>query len=162
TDRRRVAPHRTNRPRRRSTAGVTPTLNQLVRELVSTWHLECSACATHEAGDARATVCPACGQPFLVRYDSPMPRRDCVTSRWDMWRYAPVLPLADGEKPVSLGEGLSPLHDLPVLAREIGVARVWVKDEGLNPTSSFKARGMSAAVTRARGLGVPGLVVPTA
>jgi len=129
---------------------------------VSTWHLECSACDTREAGDARATVCPKCGQPFLVRYDSPMPSRDAVTPRWDMWRYAPVLPLRDGETPVSLGEGLTPMHELPKLAKEIGVARLWVKDEGLNPTASFKARGMSAAVTRARGLGVPGLVVPTA
>jgi threonine synthase len=79
-----------------------------------------------------------------------------------MWRYAPVMPLKDGESPVSLGEGLTPLQALPKLAKEIGVARLWVKDEGLNPTASFKARGMSAAVTRARGLGVPGLVVPTA
>jgi threonine synthase len=79
-----------------------------------------------------------------------------------MWRYAPVMPLRDGETPVSLGEGLSPLHELPALAREIGVARAWVKDEGLNPTASFKARGMSAAVTRARALQVPGFVVPTA
>ena len=54
------------------------------------------------------------------------------------------------------------MHELPALAREIGVARLWVKDEGLNPTASFKARGMSAAVTRARALGVPGFVVPTA
>jgi threonine synthase len=79
-----------------------------------------------------------------------------------MWRYAPVMPLKDGETPVSLGEGLTPLLELPALARELGVARVWVKDEGLNPTASFKARGMSAAVTRARGLGVAGFVVPTA
>ena len=79
-----------------------------------------------------------------------------------MWRYAPVLPLKDGEEPVSLGEGMTPLQELPLLAKEIGVARLWVKDEGLNPTASFKARGMSAAVTRARGLGVPGFVVPTA
>jgi threonine synthase len=79
-----------------------------------------------------------------------------------MWRYAPVMPLCDDETPVSLGEGLTPIQELPWLAREIGVARLWVKDEGLNPTASFKARGMSAAVTRARGLGVPGLVVPTA
>ena len=79
-----------------------------------------------------------------------------------MWRYAPVLPLKDGEEPVSLGEGMTPLQELPLLANEIGVARLWVKDEGLNPTASFKARGMSAAVTRARGLGVPGFVVPTA
>ena len=129
---------------------------------MSTWHLECSACDARESGDVRANVCPVCGQPFLVRYDSPMPPRTAVTSRWDMWRYAPVLPLRDGEMPVSLGEGLSPIHELPRLALELGVARLWVKDEGLNPTGSFKARGMSAAVTRARGLSVPGLVVPTA
>jgi threonine synthase len=129
---------------------------------VSTWHLECSACDVRESGDARATVCPKCGQPFLVRYDSPWPSRDAMTSRWDMWRYAPVMPLKDGESPVSLGEGLTPLQELPKLAKEIGVAKLWVKDEGLNPTASFKARGMSAAVTRARGLNVPGLVVPTA
>jgi threonine synthase len=91
-----------------------------------------------------------------------MPRRTSVTPRWDMWRYAAVLPLKDGETPVSLGEGLTPLQALPKLASELGVARLWVKDEGLNPTASFKARGMSAAVTRARGLGVAGLVVPTA
>ena len=57
-----------------------------------------------------------------------------------MWRYSPVLPLADGELPVSLGEGGTPLHELPNLASEIGIARLWVKDEGLNPTASFKAR----------------------
>jgi threonine synthase len=91
-----------------------------------------------------------------------MPARTAVTPRWNMWRYAPVLPLKDGEEPVTLGEGMTPLQELPLLAKELGVARLWVKDEGLNPTASFKARGMSAAVTRARGLGVPGFVVPTA
>ena len=129
---------------------------------MASWHLQCSACDTREAGNAPATVCPQCGQPFLVRYDSVWPVRTALTGRWDMWRYAPVMPLLDGESPVSLGEGLTPMHELPKLAAEIGVARLWVKDEGLNPTASFKARGMSAAVTRARGLGVPGLVVPTA
>jgi len=129
---------------------------------VAIWHLECSACDTRAPGSTLASVCPKCGQPFLVRYDSVWPVRAAVTARWDMWRYAPVLPLLDGESPVSLGEGLTPMHELPALAAEIGVARLWVKDEGLNPTASFKARGMSAAVTRARGLGVPGLVVPTA
>jgi threonine synthase len=129
---------------------------------VTTWHLECSACDTRESGDARATVCAACGQPFLVTYDSPMPSRTSVTARWDMWRYAGVMPLKLGEEPVSLGEGLTPLQSLPALAEQIGVARLWVKDEGLNPTGSFKARGMSAAVTRAKGLGVSGFVVPTA
>jgi threonine synthase len=129
---------------------------------VSTWHLDCSACDHTQGGDALASVCPACGQPLLVHYDTAYPSRDAILPRWDMWRYAPVLPLRDGEVPVSLGEGATPIHDLPLLAKEIGVARLWVKDEGLNPTASFKARGMSAAVTRAAALGVPGLVVPTA
>jgi threonine synthase len=129
---------------------------------VSTWHLDCSACDHTQAGDTLASICPVCGQPFLVRYDSPWPARDAITPRWDMWRYEAVLPLREGETPVSLGEGATPMHELPSLARELGVARLWVKDEGLNPTASFKARGMSAAVTRAAALGVPGFVVPTA
>ena len=79
-----------------------------------------------------------------------------------MWRYAAVLPLLPGELPVSLGEGGTPLLELQRLAAELGIGRLWVKDEALNPTGSFKARGMSAAVTRARALRVPGLVVPTA
>lgn len=85
-----------------------------------------------------------------------------LRERWDMWRYADALPLEEGEVPVSLGEGFTPLIELPKLADEIGVRRLWVKDEAVNPTASFKARGLSAAVTRARGHGVPGLVVPTA
>ena len=64
-----------------------------------------------------------------------------------MWRYADALPLTDGETPVSLGEGFTPLIELPHLATEVGVRRLWVKDEAVNPTASFKARGLSAAVT---------------
>ena len=129
---------------------------------MSRWHLDCSACDYSQPGDTLASICPTCAQPLLVRYDSPWPMRAAIEPRWDMWRYAAVLPLRDGEAPVTLGEGATPLQELPALAQEIGVARLWVKDEGLNPTGSFKARGMSAAVTRARALGVPGLVVPTA
>lgn len=129
---------------------------------MTAWHLECSECPRVEQGSARASVCPDCGRPFLVRYDTPFPSRDALLPRWDMWRYASALPLVGTESPVSLGEGLTPLHELPALARRLGVARTWVKDEALNPTASFKARGMSAAVTRARALGVSGLVVPTA
>jgi threonine synthase len=79
-----------------------------------------------------------------------------------MWRYAPLLPLMAGEQPVTLGEGGTPLLEAPKAARIAGVRRVWIKEEGLNPTGSFKARGMSAAVTRARESGCNGLVVPTA
>ena len=126
------------------------------------WTLTCSACSHTEQGDALASVCPECGQPYLVRYAELPASRDSLCDRWDMWRYSPLLPLRANESPVSLGEGATPLLDLPALAREMGVRRLWVKDEGLNPTGSFKARGMSAAVTRARAAGVPGLVVPTA
>ncbi len=129
---------------------------------MTTWHLECSACDENVPGESLASVCTACGQPYLVRYDSAPPPPRTIIDRWDMWRYSALLPLRDGESPVSLGEGLTPMSELPSLARELGIERLWVKDEGLNPTASFKARGMSAAVTRARALGVPGLVVPTA
>ncbi|HEU4563870.1 MAG TPA: threonine synthase [Gemmatimonadaceae bacterium] len=126
------------------------------------WSLECSACGETARGDSLASVCPRCGQPYLVRYDELPASREALLPRWDMWRYAPLLPLSPGEHPVSLGEGATPLLELPALAAELGVRRLWVKDEALNPTASFKARGMSAAVTRARALGVRGLVVPTA
>ena len=129
---------------------------------MSDWHLECSACDYVGSGRALASVCPRCGQPLLVRYDSRWPARERIGSRWDMWRYRATLPIGDAEAPVSLGEGATPLLEARSLAREVGVARLWIKDEGLNPTASFKARGMSAAVTRAAAMGVPGLVVPTA
>ena len=79
-----------------------------------------------------------------------------------MWRYAAWLPLLPDEAPVTLGEGATSLLPAPTLAGTIGVRKIWIKEEGLNPTGSFKARGMSAAVTRARALAVPGMVVPTA
>ena len=79
-----------------------------------------------------------------------------------MWRFRQLLAIGDDEMPVTLGEGGTPLQEYPALAQELGVRRLWIKDEGINPTGSFKARGMSAAITRARALGVPGVVVPTA
>ena len=126
------------------------------------WTLACSACDFAQPGTQPAAVCPRCGQPLLVRYERIPASPALDPARWDLWRYRAVLPLLDGELPVSLGEGATPLLEVPALAREVGVRRLWVKDEALNPTGSFKARGMSAAVTRARALGAPGLVVPTA
>jgi threonine synthase len=127
-----------------------------------TWRLVCSACDHQQAGDAPATLCPKCGQPFLVEYEGPSPQKGDLLDRWDMWRYTPLLPVTATEAPVSLGEGATPLLDAPTVGRALGLRRVWIKEEGLNPTGSFKARGMSAAVTRARGFGLKGLVVPTA
>jgi threonine synthase len=129
---------------------------------VSAWTLACSECDHRQSADGLASVCARCGRPLLVEYGGGPATRDALTTRWDMWRYAPLLPLRDDEIPVSLGEGMSSLIESPVLARAVGVRRLLVKDEGLNPTGSFKARGMSAAVTRARASGVPGFVVPTA
>ena len=126
------------------------------------WSLECSACGYTARGDERAQLCARCAQPYLVRYAKLPADRSSLLDRWDMWRYAEWLPLLPDEDPVTLGEGATSLLASPALAAAIGVRKVWIKEEGLNPTGSFKARGMSAAVTRARALGVPGMVVPTA
>ena len=126
----------------------------------ASWKLACSACET-PAPIAGASLCSACGQPLFARY-APVPSTTPLAPRWDAWRYSPFMPLLAGEAPVSLGEGLTPLIESPRLAAQMGVRRLWIKDEGQNPTASFKARGMSAAVTRAKSSGVPGIVVPTA
>lgn len=79
-----------------------------------------------------------------------------------MWRYRELLPLRPGETPVTLGEGFTPLLHARRLGARLGLARLFVKDESLNPTNSFKARGLSAAVTRARALGAATIALPTA
>jgi threonine synthase len=79
-----------------------------------------------------------------------------------MWRYREWLPLRDGEQPVSLGEGATPLLRAPQLERRLGMREIWIKDEGKNPTGSFKARGLAAAVTRARAGGATRFTIPTA
>lgn len=128
---------------------------------MKTWILKCTACDTQLPGTQRVNLCPKCEQPMWATATDGVPQRANIDSRrWDMWRYAPLLQAPDGETPVSLGEGCTPLAELPALAREVGVRKLWVKDEGVNPTASFKARGLSAAVSRARG--TPGVVVPTA
>jgi len=127
-----------------------------------TWSLQCSACAyTQPNGLQLASLCPDCGQPLMVRLAT-APTRAGITGAASLWRYRDALPLAAGERAVTLGEGMTPLIELPQLAAEVGVRRLWVKDEGLNPTASFKARGLMMAVTRAKALGLPGVCVPTA
>lgn len=126
-----------------------------------TWTLSCSACGATPPQFVGATTCPTCVQPLFARHAA-VPVGTSLAPRWDMWRYASWLPLHAGEAPVSLGEGLTPLLEAPSLARAAGVRRLRIKDESRNPTGSFKARGMSAAITRAKHDGMPGLVVPTA
>jgi threonine synthase len=106
-----------------------------------------------------------CGQPYLVRYTvAPPPDAKALLAerRWTMWRYREWLPLADGEAPITLGEGGTPLLAVPRLAAKYRLPELRVKEEGANPTGSFKARGLAAAVTRAHHAGVTSFVVPTA
>ncbi len=129
------------------------------------WSLTCSGCPRDAAPDGLPTVCPECGAPWLVRYErAPEPDLKALLAErpWTMWRYREWLPLLDGEAPVTLGEGGTPLLDAPRLAERAGVAKLWIKDESMNTTGSFKARGLSAAVTRARHAGAQGFTVPTA
>ncbi len=127
--------------------------------------LECGYCGRRQPARPRSTVCPECGKPFLVRYAGPEASPRELTSRWEsgraMWRFRELLPLREGEEPVSLLEGDTPCLPAPTIGEDLGVD-LYVKDEGRNPTGSFKDRGLSAAVTRAAADGVPGLVIPSA
>ena len=129
-------------------------------------HLECSVCGKkREAGQVH-NLCE-CGGPLLVRYDlasarTAWNRDDIVKGPSSMWRYAPVLPVRNAESIVSLGEGMTPLIRTKRLGAHLGAERLWVKDEGLNPTGSFKARGLSCAVSMCVELGIRKLAIPTA
>jgi len=107
-----------------------------------------------------------CGAPLLARYDLDAARawtRGSLAGREPtMWRYRELMPLFDGETPVSLGEGFTPLFHAKSLGRSLGLQRLFIKDESLNPTNSFKARGQSAAITRAKYLGAKTIALPTA
>ena len=130
-------------------------------------HLECSRRCGGPVLDPRQShhLC-RCGAPLLARYDLDGARRwsrETLRDRGpDMWRYRELMPLLDGEDPVTLGEGFTPLIHAVRLGARLGLDRLYVKDESLNPTNSFKARGQSAAITRARALGVTTVSVPSA
>ncbi len=129
------------------------------------WDLTCSACDMAGLATGLPDVCHACDAPWLVRYrrhPSPDTKALLTTRPWSMWRYREWMPLAPGEEPVTLGEGGTPLLPARRLAAALGIEELWIKDESVNPTGSFKARGLSAAVTRARGGGARALTIPTA
>jgi threonine synthase len=126
-------------------------------------HLECSKCGEKHSHEKLQNLC-ACGGPLLARYDLAKAARtltrEALKSRpANMWRYAEVLPAREA---VSLGEGMTPVIHARRLGARLGLDALYVKDEGLNPTGSFKARGLSAAVTRAKELGATTLAIPTA
>ncbi len=130
-------------------------------------HLDCSRPCGAGPFDARERhhLC-RCGAPLLARYDLERLRgwsRDSLKGREStLWRYRELLPIFDGETPISLGEGWTPLLHAKRLGASLGLEALLVKDEGPNPTNSFKARGQSTAVTRAKALGAKTLSVPTA
>ncbi|MGH9627001.1 MAG: threonine synthase, partial [Bryobacteraceae bacterium] len=109
----------------------------------------------------------ACGGPLLVRYDlkrarEVLPRESLGEAGRGMWRYAPVLPVENPQNIVSLGEGWTPLVQARNLALRLNAQDIWVKDDGINPTGSFKARGLSCAVSMGRELGITKLAIPSA
>lgn len=131
-------------------------------------HLECASGCGAGPFDPRERhfLCPSCGLPLLARYDLAAARgwsRDSLVGRQpDMWRYREMLPLLPGDEPVTLGEGFTPLFHARRLGETLGLDRLYIKDESLNPTNSFKARGQSAAITRAKALGATTIALPTA
>ncbi len=127
-------------------------------------HLECPRCGARLDATRLQGVCPDDGSPLLARYDLDavgIQPADVATRAPDLWRYHELLPVSAPEHVVSLGEGMTPLLAAPRLGAELGVERLLVKDEGLLPTGSFKARGAAAGVSRARELGARALAMPT-
>jgi threonine synthase len=130
-------------------------------------HVQCTRCdATYES-EQLWRLSPCCDRPLYARYDldriaatftpSALPGREPT-----LWRYAEVLPVRDASYRLTLGEGFTPLLDVPRLAGRLGLDRVWLKDEGQNPTGSFKARGLALAVARAWELGATEVALPSA
>lgn len=130
-------------------------------------HLECSRCGRELDAGQPHRLCP-CGSPLLARYDLEKGRRVfgrpsvLLERRHDLWRYEEMLPVRDAEFRAALGEGGTPLIPASRLGGRLGMPRLHIKDESLNPTGSFKARGLSLAVSMAKQVGVKELAIPSA
>jgi threonine synthase len=129
--------------------------------------LICGLCGKRHSKDEVQTVCRDCGRPLLAGYDLraaslALKKEQLAGREASLWRYRELLPLGTHAQPVTLGEGWTPLLPVPRLGQRLGLERVWIKDESLNPTSSFKARGMAVAVSMARQFGLKALAAPSA
>ncbi len=134
--------------------------------LSSLTHLECSVCSGKYSASEPRNLC-SCGGPLLARYDLERTRREWDRSSLSkeprsIWRYAPVLPVQNGTFIISLGEGWTPLLSAPKTSRRLGIPHLFVKDESINPTGSFKARGLSCAISKCAELGITKVAVPSA
>lgn len=130
-------------------------------------HLECAKCGAGYEANRIHNLCTACGKPLLVRYDlkrvSETLRREDLPGRTStLWRYREALPVDLPENVLSLGEGWTPLTHTPSLGAALGLSRLFIKDESVNATGSFKARGLCMAVSMAKELGVKKLAIPSA
>ncbi|HEU5157126.1 MAG TPA: threonine synthase [Streptosporangiaceae bacterium] len=129
-------------------------------------HLECGRCGADHEADVPRHLCERCDSPLLARYDlaavrSSVRPAELAARPADLWRYHELLPVRDAGAVVTLGEGMTPLLPLPRYGELIGLPRLLMKDEGLIPTGSFKARGAAVGVSRAAELGVERLAMPT-
>jgi threonine synthase len=130
-------------------------------------HLECSSCHRQYPARQLHNVCTECGKPLLVRYDLQriakfMTKQNIFSRVSTLWRYREVLPVRREDNIVSLGEGWTPLIHAKSLGASLSMEQLYVKDESLNPTQSFKARGMAVAVSMAKELGVKKMAAPSA
>jgi len=130
-------------------------------------HLECGYCGKQYAADQLINLCSECGKPLLARYDlaeaaKTLTRESLAGREASLWRYEEVLPVQNDWAMLKLGEGWTPLHHARRLGESVGCANTYIKDEGLNVTASFKARGLGVAVSRAWELGAKELAIPSA
>lgn len=131
-------------------------------------HLECALCGLRHEANVLQNLCVECGKPLLVRYDleaaaQTLTRESLPTRESSLWRYREVLPVNDWNNVVSFGEGWTPLLNADRIASTLPIKLdLFIKDEGQNPTQSFKARGMTAAISMAKELGVKKVAVPSA
>lgn len=130
-------------------------------------HLECTGCRKSLSADKPQNLCPDCSKVLYARYDLELVKGDLTKKQLPgrpstMWRYHELLPVRDPDLIVSLGEGFTPIAKAERLGVQIGCSGLYIKDEGLNPTGSFKDRGLSAAVSRAKELGLMRLGMPSA
>lgn len=130
-------------------------------------HLKCSGCGSEYDHKEIHTYCPDCQSPLLANYDlnrvrGQVDRDEISHRRRGMWRWHELLPIIDIENVVFLGEGDTALLKVPNLEKELGFSNLYIKDESTNPTGSFKARGLAAAVSKAKELGIKKVIIPTA
>ena len=129
--------------------------------------LGCGLCGKRHSKETLQTVCQDCGRPLLAKYDllaasGALKKEMLVGREASLWRYREILPLPLDSEPISLGEGWTPLLPAPRFGEKIGLPHVWIKDESRNPTGSFKARGMTAAVSMAKQFGLKALAMASA